>query len=161
MQRRNLARGGATGAAATVATSILAPAIAQSTPGLKWRLTSSFPRSLDSAGAYYVGKDPAFAIDTALPFATNARRREAWMRRSGGREPVAGGTRPSALPQAVMESAFAASNELHAELPARNALFKKIYDAWRLFRNEGILWFRVCEGSFDNFMARMSAAGEL
>ena len=32
---------------------------------------------------------------------------------------------------------------------------------WRPFRNEEILWFRVCEGSFDNFMARMSAADKL
>ena len=77
------------------------------------------------------------------------------------RELVAGGTKLSAFPQPVMEAAFAASNELYAELSAKNALFKKIYDQWRLFRNEEILWFRVCEGSFDNFMARMSAAGKL
>src|SRR3977135_2939565 len=39
-----------------------------------------------SAGTYYVGKDPTFAIDTALPFGTNARQQEAWIRWGGGRE---------------------------------------------------------------------------
>ena len=32
-----------------------------------------------SAGNYYVGKDPALAIDTAFPFGTNARQQEAWI----------------------------------------------------------------------------------
>src|SRR5690242_9282295 len=48
MQRRNLVRGGAIGAAAIATASIAAPAIAQSMPELKWRLTSSFPKSLDT-----------------------------------------------------------------------------------------------------------------
>ena len=60
-----------------------------------------------------------------------------------------------------MEAAFNASNELYAELSAKSPKFKKIYENWRPFRNEEILWFRVCEGSFDNFMARMSAAEKL
>ena len=41
------------------------------------------------------------------------------------------------------------------------ANLKKVYESWKQFRNEEILWFRVCEGSFDNFMARMSAANKL
>jgi TRAP-type mannitol/chloroaromatic compound transport system substrate-binding protein len=65
------------------------------------------------------------------------------------------------FPQPLMEAAFAASNELYAELSAKSPKFKKIYENWRPFRNEEILWFRVCEGSFDNFMARMSAADKL
>ena len=35
-------------AGAGVAAAIASPAIAQSAPELKWRLTSSFPRSLDT-----------------------------------------------------------------------------------------------------------------
>ena len=66
-----------------------------------------------------------------------------------------------AVPQPLMEAAFAASNELYAELSVKSPKFKKIYENWRPFRNEEILWFRVCEGSFDNFMARMSAANKL
>jgi TRAP-type mannitol/chloroaromatic compound transport system substrate-binding protein len=77
------------------------------------------------------------------------------------RELVAGGTKLTPWPQAIMEAAFAASNELYAELSAKSPKFKKVYDGWRQFRNEEILWFRVAEGSFDNFMARMSAAGRL
>ena len=77
------------------------------------------------------------------------------------RELAASGTKLMPFPQPLMEAAFAASNELYAELSAKSPNFKKIYDNWRPFRNEEILWFRVCEGSFDNFMARMSAANKL
>ena len=45
MQRRQFVRGaGLAAAAATVAS----PAVAQSMPEIKWRLTSSFPKSLDT-----------------------------------------------------------------------------------------------------------------
>ena len=37
---------------------------------------------------------------------------------------------------------------------AKNAAFKKIYEQWRPFRAEEILWFRVVENTLDNFMAR-------
>ena len=49
MQRRKFLRTGALGAAGVASVSSLAaPAIAQSMPELKWRLTSSFPKSLDT-----------------------------------------------------------------------------------------------------------------
>ena len=50
MDRRKFIKsaGLATAATAAAATSIAAPAIAQSAPELKWRLTSSFPKSLDT-----------------------------------------------------------------------------------------------------------------
>ena len=51
------------------------------------------------------------------------------------------------FPQSVMEAAFNASNELYAELSVKSPKFKKIYENWRPFRNEEILWFRVCENS--------------
>src|SRR5690349_11255692 len=137
MQRRKFLRTAGLGAGGVVSVSALsAPAIAQSMPELKWRMASSFPKSLDtiygagevfakyiqemtdnrfqvrvfasgeivpglqvldavqngtvemghSAGTYYVGKDPTSAIDTALPFGTNARQQEAWMKWGGGRE---------------------------------------------------------------------------
>jgi TRAP-type mannitol/chloroaromatic compound transport system substrate-binding protein len=368
MQRRKFLRTGALGAAGVASVSTLAaPAIAQSMPELKWRLASSFPKSLDtlfgggenfakyvgemtdnkfqirvfaageivpglqvldavqngtvecghSAGTYYVGKDTALAIDTALPFGTNARQQDAWMNYGGGRDLIGelyakynvyampcgntgaqmggwfrkeikslddmkglkfriagiggmvcakvgvvaqqiaggdiypalekgtidaaewvgpyddqklgfnkiapyymypgwweGGPQSSAMinlakwnelpksyqeilraaayrahttmiskydaenpvalrqlmatgtklipfPQPVMEACFVAANDLYAELSAKNPNFKKIYDSWKQFRNEEILWFRVCEGTFDNFMARMSAAEKL
>src|SRR5205809_6563839 len=49
MQRRRFLRTAAIGAAgAGSVTTLAAPAIAQSMPELKWRLTSSFPKSLDT-----------------------------------------------------------------------------------------------------------------
>jgi TRAP-type mannitol/chloroaromatic compound transport system substrate-binding protein len=35
---------------------------------------------------YYIGKDPTFAFDTALPFGLNARQQTAWMHQGGGLE---------------------------------------------------------------------------
>ncbi|PCD77294.1 TRAP transporter substrate-binding protein [Pseudothioclava arenosa] len=48
MDRRSFIRKGALGGAAAAATSIAAPAIAQDAPTVTWRLTSSFPKSLDT-----------------------------------------------------------------------------------------------------------------
>ncbi|QCK86764.1 ABC transporter substrate-binding protein [Phreatobacter aquaticus] len=122
----------ATGAAAAVA----APAVAQTNPKVTWRLTSSYPKSLDTlyglslqvakrvaeltdnnfqiqtfaAGevvpalaaldavqngtvecahtlsSFYIGKDPAFAFDTSLPFGLNTRQHNAWLYQGGGLE---------------------------------------------------------------------------
>ena len=36
---------------------------------------------------------------------------------------------------------------------ATNHRFRKVYEPWRRFRDEQILWFRVAEQNFDNFMA--------
>jgi len=367
MQRRKFLSTAGIGAATAVASTIAAPAIAQSMPDLKWRLASSFPKSLDtlfgggenfakfigemtdnkfqvrvfasgeivpglqvldavqngtvemghSAGTYYIGKDPTLAFDTTLPFGMNARQQDAWMNFGGGkellaevyrdyntlsipcgntgaqmggwfrkeikspedmkglkfriagiagmvcaklgsvpqqiaggdiypalekgtidaaewvgpyddqklgfnkiapyyyypgwweggpqtsafvnltkwnelpkyyqsvlqaaaaraqaimlskydaenpkalRELMAAGTRLVPFPQSVMEAAFNASNELYAELSAKNPKFKKVYENWKPFRNEEILWFRVAEFTFDSFMARQSAANKL
>ena len=77
------------------------------------------------------------------------------------RELVTAGTKLVPFPQSVLEACFGAANELYAELSAKNAKFKKVYDAWRPFRNEEILWFRVAENTFDNFMARQSGGNKL
>jgi len=133
MKRRQFLKSAALGLATAP---IAAPAIAQSQPELKWRLASSFPKSLDtifgavevianrvsaatdgkfqiqvfaageivpglqvldavqngtvecghSASYYYIGKDPTFAFDTAIPFGLNARQQNAWMYHGGGLE---------------------------------------------------------------------------
>ncbi|HYZ31161.1 MAG TPA: TRAP transporter substrate-binding protein [Crenalkalicoccus sp.] len=119
---------------AGAAAALAAPALAQGRPELRWRLASSFPRSLDvlfgtaermaqrvaaitdnrfqirtfpageivgglqvldavQAGTiecghtpvyYYIGKDPAFAFFTALPFGLTARQNLAWLNHGGG-----------------------------------------------------------------------------
>ena len=43
-----------------------------------------------TAPYYYIGKDPAFAFATALPFGLNARQQNAWMYYGGGLDAVAG-----------------------------------------------------------------------
>ncbi|MDJ1159811.1 TRAP transporter substrate-binding protein [Chelatococcus sp. SYSU_G07232] len=133
MKRRQFLQ---TAGAGLAAGAVASPAIAQSNPEIKWRLTSSFPKSLDtiyggaevfakqlaemtdgkfqvqvfaagelvpglqaldavSAGTvemchtvayYYVGKDPTFAIASAVPFGLNARMQNSWMFQGGGAE---------------------------------------------------------------------------
>jgi TRAP-type mannitol/chloroaromatic compound transport system substrate-binding protein len=367
VNRRKFVRTAASGTAIAAASAVAAPAIAQSMPEVKWRLASSFPKSLDTlfgaaevmskaladatdnkfqvrvfaagelvpglqvadavqngtvecghtASYYYVGKDPTFAFDTAVPFGMNARQQDAWMIHGGGRELVneflkdysiyavpmgntgaqmggwfrkeiktvedlkgvkmriggfagqvltrlglvpqqiaggeiypalekgtidaaewvgpyddqklgfnkvapfyyypgwweggpqvsafintgkwaelpksyqaafenacsrahtwmlskydaqnpkalrelvAAGTKLLPFPQPVMEACFNAANELYAETTAKNAKFKKVYDQWKAFRGDEVLWFRVAEGTFDNFMARASAQNKL
>jgi TRAP-type mannitol/chloroaromatic compound transport system substrate-binding protein len=48
MNRRKFLKSAGLAATATAATAVAAPAIAQSAPEIKWRLTSSFPKSLDT-----------------------------------------------------------------------------------------------------------------
>ena len=45
MKRRDFLKVSATGAASAA---VASPAIAQSSPEIKWRMTSSFPKSLDT-----------------------------------------------------------------------------------------------------------------
>jgi TRAP-type mannitol/chloroaromatic compound transport system substrate-binding protein len=114
---------------AAASTTVAAPATAQSAPAVRWRLTTTFPKTLDtlygacamlskavadlsdqkfqidvfapgeivppfqvfdavanntvemgnSASYYYIGKDPAFAFGTAVPFGLNTRQMNAWL----------------------------------------------------------------------------------
>ncbi|NKN35448.1 TRAP transporter substrate-binding protein [Agrobacterium sp. a22-2] len=135
MDRRSFIKNaGVASAGAAASTVLAAPAIAQTNPKITWRLTSSFPKSLDtifggaedvaarvaaatdgnftiqtfaageivpglqaadavSAGTvemchtcsyYYVGKDPTFAIGTAIPFGLNARLTNSWFYNGNG-----------------------------------------------------------------------------
>jgi TRAP-type mannitol/chloroaromatic compound transport system substrate-binding protein len=131
MKRRAFLRQAGAGLAAA---SVAAPVCAQAYPQVRWRMASSFPKSLDTlygsaehianrlaritdgrfemrvfaageivpalqvldavqngtvecgqtAGYYYVGKNPAFAFDTTLPFGMNCRQQNAWMYYGGG-----------------------------------------------------------------------------
>src|SRR4029078_3517201 len=62
MKRRDFLKVSATGAAVAA---VASPAIAQSSPEVKWRLTSSFPKSLEPiyGGAEYMGKQVAEMTD--------------------------------------------------------------------------------------------------
>jgi TRAP-type mannitol/chloroaromatic compound transport system substrate-binding protein len=132
MKRRILFKRGAAAAAAT--TALAAPAIAQGTPEVRWRLSSAFPRTFDTlfgpseliarqvaaitdnrfqirvfpAGEivppfstldaaqngtvemthvpnyYFIGKDPALAFETTLPWGMTFRQHNAWYYHGGG-----------------------------------------------------------------------------
>src|SRR5215475_2336409 len=62
MKRRDFLKMSATGAAVAA---VASPAIAQSSPEIKWRMTSSFPKSLDTiyGGAEYFAKQVAELTD--------------------------------------------------------------------------------------------------
>src|ERR671913_54541 len=135
MKRRQFLKAAGVGVAATA---IAKPAIAQSAPEIRWRLSSTFPKSLDTLygaaenfskyvseasdgkfqiqafaageivgtfqafdavsngtvemvhcpGYYFLGKDPAFAVFSDIPFALNARQKNAWLYQAGGNDLV-------------------------------------------------------------------------
>ena len=78
------------------------------------------------------------------------------------RELVAGGTKLMPFPQPVLEACFNASNDAlcrdHRQEP-RSSRRSSITGS--TFRRDDVLWFRVAENTFDNFMARQSAANKL
>ncbi len=69
---------------------------------------------------------------------------------------VAAGVQLRPFPREIMLASWKAANELYAETSATNPRFKKVYDQWVKFRDEDILWFRVAEENFDQFMATVS-----
>jgi len=60
----------------------------------------------------------------------------------------------------VLAACYKAANEVYAEESAKNPKFKKVYDAWKAFRDDQILWFRVAEQNFDGFMATANTASK-
>jgi TRAP-type mannitol/chloroaromatic compound transport system substrate-binding protein len=65
---------------------------------------------------------------------------------------VAGGAKLRPMPRPIMEAAFKAANDVYADLSAKNPNWKKVYEDWVKFRADEVLWFRVSEREFDNFM---------
>ena len=71
---------------------------------------------------------------------------------------VAGGTQLRPFSKAIMDACYGAAMEVYAETSAKNAKFKKIYDHYSAFQKEQILWMRVTENTYDNFMATAGQA---
>ncbi len=69
---------------------------------------------------------------------------------------LANGTKLHAFSPPIMEASFKAAKELHSEVSATNADFKKVYESLNAFSSNGYQWFQVAEVGYDNFMARHS-----
>ncbi|WP_071057953.1 TRAP transporter substrate-binding protein [Pelistega sp. MC2] len=52
----------------------------------------------------------------------------------------------------ILDVCYAESQKLYAELSAKDALFKKVYDNYTAFREEVTPWFGVGEFNFDSYM---------
>jgi TRAP-type mannitol/chloroaromatic compound transport system substrate-binding protein len=65
---------------------------------------------------------------------------------------VASGVRLMPFSNEVMAACYKTAHELYEETSAKNPKFKKIYTAWKQFRDTEVQWFSVAENRFDNFM---------
>ena len=73
------------------------------------------------------------------------------------RKLIGAGAKLRAFPPAVMQAAQNAAFELYEELAQKHPRFKSIYTQWKAFRQEELLWFRVAEHSYDNFIYTTAA----
>ena len=65
---------------------------------------------------------------------------------------IGGGAVLKAFPRDVMDAAFKASNEAYKEFCDKDPMFKKIHDSYMSFRDGIVPWFRVNEGTYDNYL---------
>jgi len=72
---------------------------------------------------------------------------------------VADKVKPEDVIAEVMAACYKEAFALYDETAAKNPAFKKVYEAWKPFRADEYLWFRVGENSFDNLIYAQQAAG--
>jgi TRAP-type mannitol/chloroaromatic compound transport system substrate-binding protein len=61
----------------------------------------------------------------------------------------------------VLDACYKASNEVYAELSAKNASFKQAYEAMTAVRAENYLWFQLSEHTSDTYMMIQQRKGNL
>jgi len=66
---------------------------------------------------------------------------------------LASGTKLRRFPQPVLEAAEKAAYELYEELKGKSKHWARIYPQWLKFRDEQFQWFRVAEGTYDNYVS--------
>lgn len=71
---------------------------------------------------------------------------------------IASGAVLKAFPRDVMDASFEASNTVYKEFCEKDPMFKKIHDNYMDFRDNVVPWFRVAEGSYDNYLGIALAA---
>jgi TRAP-type mannitol/chloroaromatic compound transport system substrate-binding protein len=67
---------------------------------------------------------------------------------------LAGGAKLHGFSPAIMEACFKAAHELHTEISAENASFKKVLESMTDFTKNGYQWFQVAELGYDSFMVQ-------
>ncbi len=72
---------------------------------------------------------------------------------------VASGTQLRPFSNEVLEASLKATNELWAEISAKNPDFKKSIEAMQAFRGDEYLWWQVAEYTFDSFQIRSRTRG--
>lgn len=65
---------------------------------------------------------------------------------------IAGGAVLKSFPRDVMDASFQASQVVYKEFGEKNAFFKKVYDDYMGFRDNVVPWFRVADGSYNNYL---------
>jgi len=64
---------------------------------------------------------------------------------------VAAGAQLRFWPRDILQAAWREAHGLYEEMSGRNERFRRIWTAYRAYRDEEYQWFRVAENSFDNF----------
>src|SRR4051812_1209290 len=108
----------------------------------KWNALPKYYQSILEQAGHYANNWMMAKYDQANPPAL--------------RRLLAAGAKLHAFPAPVMEASFKAAKELHAEVSATNADFKKVYESLTSFSNAGYSWSQVAEVGYDIFMARHS-----
>ncbi len=67
---------------------------------------------------------------------------------------IANGTKLHAFSPEIMDACWNATNEVHGEIAATNASFKKANDSMMAYRNNAYQWFQVAELTYDSFLVR-------
>jgi TRAP-type mannitol/chloroaromatic compound transport system substrate-binding protein len=67
---------------------------------------------------------------------------------------VAAGAQLRPFSTDILDASFKATNELFAEVSAKNPKFKALYESTIAFRNEQYQWHQVCEATYDTYMIR-------
>jgi TRAP-type mannitol/chloroaromatic compound transport system substrate-binding protein len=69
------------------------------------------------------------------------------------RKLVANGAELRPFSREILDACYKATQEYYAELSQKNPKRKAIYDPWRKFLDDEVLWYRLDELSFDAYMA--------
>jgi TRAP-type mannitol/chloroaromatic compound transport system substrate-binding protein len=65
---------------------------------------------------------------------------------------VKAGAELRTFPIETLEACFAAANAVFEETAAKNADFKRVYEAMKVVRSDNYMWFQVAEATSDTFM---------